>query len=100
MALALFIAGLSISPTIITGFSLVERMVPAAQLNEGMAWITTSINLGVAVGSWAGMRYRRVRGVQRVRLSYACALLAAVVGLGGWRWSGASPAHELRPPAP
>ncbi len=84
MALALFVAGLSISPTIITGFSLVERLVPAGQLNEGMAWITTSINLGVAVGSWAGGRLTDVFGASNAYgFSYACALLAAVVGLAG-----------------
>ncbi|GAB3155970.1 MFS transporter [Microbispora hainanensis] len=84
MALALFVAGLSISPTIITGFSLVERMVPAAQLNEGMAWVTTSINLGVAVGSWAGGRLTDAFGASNAYgFSYACALLAAVVGLAG-----------------
>ncbi|GGO26307.1 MFS transporter [Microbispora rosea subsp. aerata] len=84
MALALFVAGLSISPTVITGFSLVERLVPATQLNEGMAWITTSINLGVAVGSWAGGRLTDVFGASNAYgFSYVCALLAVAVGLGG-----------------
>ncbi|MBX6384753.1 MAG: MFS transporter [Microbispora sp.] len=84
MALALFVAGLSISPTVITGFSLVERLVPAHQLNEGMAWLTTSINLGVAVGSWAGGRLTDVFGASNAYgFSYVCALLAVAVGLGG-----------------
>ena len=48
---ALFLAGLSISPTMITAMALVERMVPAAQLNEGMTWTTTGLAAGVALGS-------------------------------------------------
>ncbi|MER5638749.1 MFS transporter [Kitasatospora sp. NPDC002227] len=48
---ALFLAGMSISPTLITAMALVERLVPAAQLTEGMTWTTTGLALGVALGS-------------------------------------------------
>ncbi|MFD2350322.1 MFS transporter [Nonomuraea ferruginea] len=54
MAVTLFVAGLAISPTLITGFSLTERLVPPSLLTEGMAWISTSIGFGVAIGAWAG----------------------------------------------
>ncbi|MFI6447401.1 MFS transporter [Kitasatospora sp. NPDC050543] len=50
---ALFLAGISISPTLITAMALVERLVPAAQLTEGMTWTTTGLALGVALGSSA-----------------------------------------------
>ncbi|WP_371479239.1 MFS transporter [Kitasatospora sp. NBC_00315] len=50
---ALFVTGISISPTLITAMALVERLVPAAQLTEGMTWTTTGLALGVAVGSSA-----------------------------------------------
>ncbi|AUG80003.1 MFS transporter [Kitasatospora sp. MMS16-BH015] len=50
---ALFLAGLSISPTLITAMALVERLVPAAQLTEGMTWTTTGMAAGVALGSAA-----------------------------------------------
>ncbi|GAA0658278.1 MFS transporter [Kitasatospora atroaurantiaca] len=50
---ALFVAGLSISPTLITAMALVERLVPVSQLNEGMTWTTTGLALGVALGSSA-----------------------------------------------
>ncbi|WP_169949402.1 MFS transporter [Microbispora sp. H11081] len=84
MAPALFLAGLSISPTLITGFSLVERMVPAEQLTEGMAWISTALGLGVAAGAWAGGRLTDLFGASNAYgFSYACALLAVVAGLGG-----------------
>ncbi|MFB7665533.1 MFS transporter [Kitasatospora sp. NPDC056138] len=48
---ALFVAGIAISPTLITAMALVERLVPAAQLTEGMTWTTTGLALGVALGS-------------------------------------------------
>ncbi|WP_441251554.1 MFS transporter [Kitasatospora sp. McL0602] len=48
---ALFLAGIAISPTLITAMALVERLVPAAQLTEGMSWTTTGLAIGVALGS-------------------------------------------------
>ncbi|MDH6709936.1 MFS family permease [Kitasatospora sp. MAA19] len=51
---ALLVAGIAISPTLITAMALVERLVPAAQLTEGMTWTTTGLALGVAVGSSTG----------------------------------------------
>ncbi|MEV4561796.1 MFS transporter [Kitasatospora sp. NPDC049285] len=48
---SLFLAGLAISPTLITAMALVERLVPASQLTEGMTWTTTGLAMGVAVGS-------------------------------------------------
>ncbi len=51
---ALLIAGIAISPTLITAMALVERLVPAAKLTEGMTWTTTGLAIGVAVGSSVG----------------------------------------------
>ncbi|MBB4946488.1 MFS family permease [Kitasatospora gansuensis] len=48
---ALFVAGFAISPTLITAMALVERLIPAAKLTEGMTWTTTGLALGVALGS-------------------------------------------------
>lgn len=84
MAGALFVAGLAISPTLITGFSLTERLVPPSLLTEGMAWISTSIGFGVAIGAWAGGRLTEAFGASNAYgFSLACALLAALVGIGG-----------------
>ncbi|MDX3380144.1 MFS transporter [Streptomyces niveiscabiei] len=51
LAVALFVAGLSIAPTMITTMSLIEEHVPRAQLTEGMTWISTGLAVGVALGS-------------------------------------------------
>ncbi|MEU6779642.1 MFS transporter [Nonomuraea angiospora] len=84
MAPALFLAGFAISPTLITGFSLTERLVPPSLLTEGMAWISTSIGFGVAVGAWAGGRLTELFGASNAyAFSWAAAILAAVVGIGG-----------------
>ncbi len=51
LAVALFVAGLAIAPTMITTMSLVEEHVPRAQLTEGMTWVSTGLAVGVALGS-------------------------------------------------
>ncbi|MFI9644821.1 MFS transporter [Streptomyces sp. NPDC052040] len=51
LAVALFVAGLSIAPTMITTMALIERHVPRAHLTEGMTWVSTGLAVGVAIGS-------------------------------------------------
>ncbi|MEV5878883.1 MFS transporter [Streptomyces sp. NPDC052101] len=51
LAVALFVAGLSIAPTMITTMSLIEEHVPRARLTEGMTWVSTGLAVGVALGS-------------------------------------------------
>ena len=53
LALALFVSGAAISPTFITAFGLIERLVPAAKLTEGITWVMTGIGIGMAIGSFA-----------------------------------------------
>ncbi|MFF4839942.1 MFS transporter [Streptomyces collinus] len=53
LAVALFVAGLSIAPTMITTMSLIEEHVPRAKLTEGMTWVSTGLAVGVALGSAA-----------------------------------------------
>ncbi|MGW2743648.1 MFS transporter [Streptomyces sp. NPDC001450] len=53
LAVALFVAGLSIAPTMITTMSLIEEHVPRAKLTEGMTWVSTGLAVGVALGSCA-----------------------------------------------
>ncbi|MGW0479775.1 MFS transporter [Nonomuraea sp. NPDC003214] len=84
MAAGLFLAGLAISPTLITGFSLTERLVPSSLLTEGMAWISTAIGLGVALGAWAGGQLTELYGPSNAyAFSLGAAVFAVVVGLAG-----------------
>ncbi|MEV4169614.1 MFS transporter [Nonomuraea sp. NPDC049709] len=84
MAGALFLAGFAISPTLITCFSLTERLVPPSLLTEGMAWISTAIGFGVAIGSWAGGQLTETYGASSAYgFSLCAAVLAVIVGIGG-----------------
>jgi MFS family permease len=51
LAVALFVAGLSVAPTMITTMGLIEQHVPRAKLTEGMTWVSTGLAVGVALGS-------------------------------------------------
>ncbi|MEV8588316.1 MFS transporter [Streptomyces sp. NPDC051180] len=53
LAVALFVAGLSIAPTMVTTMALVEAHVPRTKLTEGMTWTGTGLAIGVALGSSA-----------------------------------------------
>ncbi|HTV69104.1 MAG TPA: MFS transporter, partial [Rhizobiaceae bacterium] len=53
LALAVFVSGVAISPTFITAFGLIERLVPASMLTEGITWVMTGIGIGMALGSFA-----------------------------------------------
>ena len=50
---AVLLAGATIAPTLIVGFSLVERLVPDARLTEGLTLISTALSLGVSAGALA-----------------------------------------------
>ncbi|WP_117194239.1 MFS transporter [Rhizobium terrae] len=51
LTLVVFLAGAAISPTFITGMSLIERIVPSSQLTEGITYAMTGVGIGFAVGS-------------------------------------------------
>jgi MFS family permease len=53
LAMAIFLSGVSISPTFITAFGLIERRVPPAVLTEGITWVMTGIGIGMALGAFA-----------------------------------------------
>jgi MFS family permease len=53
LAVCAFIVGLGIAPTLITSFGLIEKIVPRSALTEGLAWLTTGLNLGYGAGSAA-----------------------------------------------
>ncbi|MER7539148.1 MFS transporter [Streptomyces sp. NPDC097704] len=54
LAAGLLLAGMATAPTMVTGMGLIQRLVPAAQLNEGMALAVTALLAGIATGSATG----------------------------------------------
>lgn len=57
LAAVMFVAGLAIAPTVITGNGLVQDMVGRHQLTEALTWVGTSIGIGASLGAaFAGAR--------------------------------------------
>ncbi|MFF9478298.1 MFS transporter [Streptomyces sp. NPDC014733] len=93
LAVALFVAGLSVAPTMVTTMALVEEHVPREKLTEGMTWTSTGLAVGVALGSSAAGWVVDAAGADRGYLvPCAAGLLGAVVALLGYR--------RLRPVTP
>ncbi|WP_448135675.1 MFS transporter [Stenotrophomonas rhizophila] len=51
LAVAVLVAGVFFAPTMIVAMSIVERLVPAHRLTEGMTWLLAGLNVGVAMGA-------------------------------------------------
>lgn len=63
LAAFLFLAGVGIAPTLISGFSLVERMVPSGTVTEGLTWATTGLVVGFSAATWVSGRLVDSAGV-------------------------------------
>lgn len=51
LTLLMLLVGFAVSPTLITGSSVVQSLAPPKRMTEALAWISTAIGFGVAVGS-------------------------------------------------
>jgi predicted MFS family arabinose efflux permease len=49
----IFLCGLTIAPTLIAGFSLLESTALPGRVTEAMSWLSTGIYVGVAAGATA-----------------------------------------------
>jgi predicted MFS family arabinose efflux permease len=45
------LAGLAVSPVLISGFALIERLVPNERMTEGLVWSNTGLGVGLAVAA-------------------------------------------------
>jgi MFS family permease len=85
LAVVMLCSGLPLSPMLISGFSLIEQQAPPGRQTEGMAWLTSAISVGTAVGSAAagqvidavGARW----GYAFAAVCAAAAVLACLLGL-------------------
>ncbi len=80
------LTGLAIAPTITSGNNIVQVTVAPSQLTEGLAWVSTALNIGVSLGS---MVAGRVLDASGSRGGY---LLVA-----GFAWTGAAVAAGSLP---
>jgi MFS family permease len=82
----IFFSGLSIAPTLIGGFSLIERKVPRRLLTEGMTLLSTAIGVGLAVGPPVAGRLIDAHGAHwGYVFALACGTAALTAGLIGAR---------------
>ncbi len=51
MAIAMVVTGIACAPTMTNVNMIIAKVVPASQLTEGLTWMSTSLNLGISVGS-------------------------------------------------
>jgi MFS family permease len=84
LGVMVFVTGFAISPALISGFALVEELVPARRLTEGLTWMTTGIGLGIALGAsvsgWAADAYGPNRAFLVTTIAGLTAAAAAVAG--------------------
>jgi MFS family permease len=70
------LAGVAVSPSLISSFTLAEVLVPRASVTEAFTWIGTALGLGVALGaSVAG----KVVDAAGANMSFVVATVAAAV---------------------
>ncbi|WP_332700254.1 MFS transporter [Bosea sp. (in: a-proteobacteria)] len=93
LAAVLFVAGASISPTVIVAMALVERHVPPSKLTEGITWVMTGVGVGLALGSAAsGWLIDNYGAASGFLVSVAGGFTAlAILLLGLRRLSGTAP---------
>lgn len=78
MVIAVGVFGFAMSPSLITSFTLVEKLVPKEIVTEGFTWVGTAVGLGVAVGAaTSGPLVDMVGANQAFLVATALALLAA-----------------------
>ena len=79
MAPAATLAGVTIAPTLIAGFTLVQRLVASGELTEGLNWTITALGTGAAIGAWTAGLIADSAGGQAAFLVSVVAGGAAVV---------------------
>jgi MFS family permease len=78
LAAGVLLAGLTIAPTLIAGYGLIERQAPETRRTEAMTWLSSSISVGVATGSALCGRIIDTTGP---RWGYGFAALCGVVAV-------------------
>jgi hypothetical protein len=80
------VAGVAISPSLISTFTLAELLVPRSAVTEAFTWIGTALALGVAVGASGAGKVVDVAGANASFLlatgAAAVATVAVAVGQG------------------
>lgn len=86
MAVVAFLAGVAVSPVLISTFALVERLVPSTRLTEGLTLATSGIGVGLSLSAWASGALVDTRGASTAYLvTAASGVLTLLATAGGLR---------------
>ncbi|MFL6130861.1 MAG: MFS transporter [Mycobacteriales bacterium] len=86
LAVLAFVGGFAISPALIAGFGLLDRLVPQRARTEGLAWFSTGIGIGLAISSSvAGQVVDATNGRTAYGVTVAAGVLSGTLVLLGAR---------------
>ncbi|MFF7586684.1 MFS transporter [Kitasatospora purpeofusca] len=92
LGVALFAAGTGTAPTMVTGMTLIQELLPQRQLNEAMAIAVSGIMIGISTGSaLAGALAEHAGPGAGYWIPAGAAALALLIALAGRRHLGAGP---------
>ncbi|WP_051297896.1 MFS transporter [Brevibacterium album] len=84
--LLLFVVGGAIAPSLIAVSSVIQALAPPHRLTEALAWISTALGFGVAIGSAvSGSIIDRVGAHEAIWVVAVCATLACLLAFAGQR---------------
>ena len=91
----IFLCGMTIAPSLIAGYSLLESTALPGRATEAMSWLSTGISVGVACGSTAvGFVLDAFGPRWGYTFAAACGVTAALIYLAGLRKVAAVPASS------
>jgi MFS family permease len=84
LVVAAVIAGMAIAPVLVAGLTFVESRMPRSAVNEGLAWTSTGLTLGVTAGAAiAGIAVDAWGAETAFVVPAAAAALAALLAVAG-----------------
>jgi MFS family permease len=92
------VAGIAVSPSLISSFTLAELLVPRSATTEAFTWIGTALGLGVAIGASVAGKVVDVYGANAAfAVATVAALVAAVVVAAAQRVLHVPAEHATEP---
>jgi MFS family permease len=89
-----FVAGLAISPTLMTAYAILEGQAQPHRRTEAMAWLSSTISVGVALGSALAGHLIDAYGARWSFAFAACCGVAGVLVCAGGLTRLRTPQHE------
>jgi MFS family permease len=78
--------GATVAPTLITGNTVLEKLVPTSRLTEGLSWMGTGLGIGVSIGSSVSGSLIDASGYHSGLLAVGVfGVIAAVIALASYR---------------